>query len=133
MNKITLILLYAFILFSCKNVHLDDGLEKTIFIDTQSIVEENDEICEILNSKIDRDIVIIENHLTDTILIGFTVLPPKQTGSIYYSKFKDKNDKIVALYNSNENPPLEKICFSKYNNKESKGTLKFTFKLNQRN
>ena len=70
-----------------------------------------------------RKIKIIKNSISDTIIIGHVVLPPKYTGTIDYTKLKKRDDLTVDL--NYDNPPAKMICVHQYKSLTSKGKITF--------
>lgn len=108
-------------------------LKKHFFVNTDQIGIEEMEMCSDINRNgksqysFDREINIIENRLTDTIVIGLSVVPPSYVGKLFYSRFEEDDGKLVALYQKSKNPPIKEVCFSKYRNTTSKGILIMEF------
>lgn len=51
--------------------------------------------------RIFRRIEVIENHNLDTILLGYSIIPPKYTGIIYFTQ--SSLDKTQAVYIDKKN------------------------------
>ncbi|WP_272023173.1 hypothetical protein [Olleya namhaensis] len=74
----------------------------------------------------EREILIKENNISDTILIGHSILLPKQIGLISYTKFKNRND--VTLDLRYKNPKSDRLYIAPYGkNKSINGNLKIEF------
>lgn len=42
-----------------------------------------------------RDIEIVENTYPDTLRIGYSILPPKQSGALYYARYDTNKEEII--------------------------------------
>ena len=71
--------------------------------------------------KFERKIKILQNTISDTIILGQSILKPGYTGFFEYTKLKDRND--ISLDLRYENPPADRIYIKSYNNKKSNGIL----------
>lgn len=80
-----------------------------------------DDQSDTLNFK--RRIRVKENTLSDTIIFGFGVLPPKYIGFVEYTILKDKNDVEVMLDLNYVNPPTNNFCFNVYKNEKVNGKI----------
>ena len=137
MRKQILYLLCAISMFlSCRDSDRE-GVQKTFNIDIGNMNGKNIEVCvpiskENYDSAFQRKIKIIENSISDTIILGFGVVPPNYIGTFYYSKHKDEEGKSVALYEAEQNPPIKEICYSKYkNNADGKLVIEFVYNPNE--
>lgn len=132
MGSICKVFIFLFVFCSCGNSS-HRKFSKTFFVNTDEIGIGETEICADItkNGKsqynFDREINIIENRLTDTIVVGLSVVPPNYVGKLFYGRFEEEDGEIVALYQKSKNPPIKKICFSKYLNTTSKGVLLMEF------
>ncbi|PKG52106.1 hypothetical protein [Olleya sp. 1-3] len=127
-HKILTIVLIILCFFSC-NIKQD---KKHNIIKTIKFENISQEKCFFFHKKnndtlfFERKISIIENNISDTILIGHSILLPKQIGLISYTKFKDRND--MALDLRYENPKSDRLCIKPYGkNKSVNGKLKIEF------
>jgi len=108
-----------YILTSCK---YNKQVKKEIYIDIHS----KEECYSFINNSSDslrfnRTLIIVKNTLSDTIIFGQSILIPKQLGEFNYTKFNNRNDLSLDLdYN---NPLTNRICFSPFKRKKSKGML----------
>lgn len=71
--------------------------------------------------RFERNIKILKNTLTDTIILGAGVLAPKSIGERYYSKFGNRDDVLLAP--DYPNPPADRICVFSFISKPSVGEL----------
>ena len=71
-----------------------------------------------------RELEIVENSLTDSIAIGFGVLPPNYLGKIFYSQ-----EGNVMLYRGDKNSRTDSLCFNYYNGRRSRGKIKIEYLL----
>lgn len=77
--------------------------------------------------KFSRKIIILENTINDTILLGNSILPPNLTGEFEYTQLKARKD--IHLDLRYKNPPADRICINNYKEKNSKGHLKFQLEM----
>lgn len=98
-------------------------VEKVININ----IDTNEKCYYFINSKMDtiifdRNLIIVENTLNDTIVIGQNILVPKQIGEFEYSKLDNRND--ISLNIDYDNPPTDRICVYPFKEKKSFGMIK---------
>jgi len=72
--------------------------------------------------KFNRNLKIIENTISDSIIIGNSVLAPNYIGDLEYTMLE--NNKEVVLDLRYENPAADRIWVFPFKMKKSKGTLK---------
>lgn len=95
-----------------KKINIDTAVHKECYFFTDS---DNDTL------KFDRHLKILENTLTDSIVLGHSVLSPHYTGVIEYTMLDNRND--ISLDLRYHNPPADRICILPHKEKESRGTL----------
>ncbi|MHB1107104.1 MAG: hypothetical protein ACYCZ2_12140 [Lutibacter sp.] len=100
-----------------------EQVEKVININ----INTNEKCYYFIDNKIDtitfhRNLIIVENTLNDTVIIGQSILAPKQIGKFEYSKLGNKND--ISLNIDYDNPPTNRICVYPFKGKKSFGKIK---------
>ena len=115
MNTISKFFILFLLITSCNNYIIKKKIEVNSDADCFNFINaEGDTLY--INRK---NIEVIENTINDTILIGYTILPPGKLGKIKYSKTEDN----LSLNLKYKNPPTKEICYSYYRNKPAKGAL----------
>lgn len=118
-TKIIVLSILCICLWSCinnnsivKNLNVDVPLNEKCFF----FIDDN-----LDTLRFEREIKITKNTITDTIIFGQGVLPPKFIGDIGYTKLGNRIDKSLDL--DYENPPATRICINSYKGKKSQGVL----------
>lgn len=82
------------------------------------------------NIKVFRELTILENTLTDTILLGYSVVPVNYIGKILYTKegetalYIDEHADVKSL------PKIDSIFVYRFNNRVVKGKLLIEYTYN---
>ncbi len=71
-----------------------------------------------------REIEIVENTLTDTIGLGYSILAPEKLGTFIYRRAHKGNDGLLYLEMSQSKwPKTPKFCFDEYKKRKAKGYI----------
>jgi len=114
MKKIPIFLLVALIL-SCKSNPKTSNVFK---------IEGSKDSCYKFTDSVKRQVEIIENTLQDTVLLGFTVVPPKYVGNFNYLGIDGRNDAVIYPETPEQlMPKTTMICINLYKQRKVKGYL----------
>ncbi len=97
---------------------------------TLKIFPENDSCYYLRNDKTNeiieafRKIRIVENTLTDTISLGFVILPPRYVGEFFYLRVDERVDAAIDPELDDKYwPKTRMFCINLYEHKPVKGKL----------
>jgi hypothetical protein len=79
--------------------------------------------------QVSRRFIILENTLTDTILLGFTIVSPKYTGEVIYLQQDTVTSRSLSYLNGDSEvlPKTNKLCLHLYQNKLANGKIRVQY------
>lgn len=79
--------------------------------------------------QVSRKVIILENTLTDTILLGFTIVSPKYTGEVIYLQQDTVTSRSLYYVNGDSEvlPKTNKLCLHLYQNKLANGKIRVQY------
>jgi hypothetical protein len=122
-NLLSIVILLVFIglTIGCKRPSLESRILEINKFDTcYTFKDSNNKLM-----SVSRRIQITRNTINDTISIGYSILPPRYTGELIYTR-----EGVLLLYDGTEvenMPKTDSICFENYKGRKPTGSISIQF------